>query len=115
MCGLKGCAHSGFLFYNTSTQRYAANEKVNLDPLLNGFIVTNTGNTLCVVNGQPILPNDFKSFGGNRAEIYMGRLDITFQPQAVPVIPAINECYVTQKFYVPAPAGPKQQADKLYE
>jgi hypothetical protein len=88
------------LYYNESDQAYNAPISVPLAKLLNGFTVKNTGNTIAIVNGAPVNPNGSKGTGGNRGEIYMGRLDIAFQlPVPAPPVP-INQVVVTQKYYI---------------
>lgn len=89
------------LFYNLIPMTYAANAKVEVDKMCNGFTVVNTGATAMVVNGTPLaapvapaLLGEAVQFGGNKGEIYTGRIDISFTTGA-------GRCIVTQKIYVP--------------
>lgn len=88
------------LFYNIYTTAYNANAKVIVDPRCNGVTVVNTGTTNMLVNGIPLAPpiapqllGESFSFGGNKEEIFYGRLDIGFTGGA-------GQCIVVQKFYV---------------
>lgn len=104
------------LFCNQSTQGYSQATMVPPDKLCNGFTVKNAGNTICIVNGEPIQPDDFKTFGMNRGEIYIGRIDLSFVlPTPAPPIPT-NQAFVTQKFYVnmgPKSASPPDLTDYI--
>jgi hypothetical protein len=87
------------LFYNISTDTYQLNTSVTPDKNLNGFTVKNSapigGNTV-FINGDPLVPGESKTVGGNRGEIFRGRIDITF---LVPAL-GVNSVVLTQKFYV---------------
>jgi len=79
---------------------YDQNTGVNVDPYCNGFTVVNTGATAMQVNGIPLAPpiapallGEAVSFGGNRDEIFSGRIDISFATGA-------GRCVVTQKIYL---------------
>lgn len=88
------------LFCNYATQEYSLQTMVPADKNCNGFTIKNAGNTICIVNGEPLQPGDFKTFGLNRGEIYIGRIDISFQlPAPAPPTPT-NSAFLTQKFYV---------------
>lgn len=85
--------------YATSEQTYTGVKNVQWAEYLNAFSIHNTGNTIVVFRGDPIPPGASKSIGGNRGEVYTGRLDIMFQlPSPAPPTP-INSCVVTQKYY----------------
>src|ERR1700684_1395392 len=87
------------LFYNISTDTYQGNVSITPDRNLNGFTIKNTapvgGNTV-FLNGDPLVPGESKTVGGNRGEIYRGRIDITFLNPAV----GPSSVVITQKFYV---------------
>jgi hypothetical protein len=89
------------LFYNLIPMTYAVNAKVEVDKHCNAFTVVNTGTTNMIVNGVPLAPpvapallGEAVQFGGNRGEIFIGRIDISFTTGA-------GRCIVTQKIYVP--------------
>ena len=88
------------LFYNLVPSTYNTNTKVEVDSFCNSFTVVNTGTTDMVVNGVPLAPpvapallGEAVQFGGNRAEIFIGRIDLSFTGGA-------GRCVVTQKIYV---------------
>lgn len=65
---------------------FTANAKVEIPQRTNGVTVVNTGNSVLIVQGIPLAPpvapaqlGEAYSFGGNRGEIFHGRLDINFQ------------------------------------
>ncbi len=89
-----------FLEYNTNCQPYQIDTIIPQDRFCNGMTFINRGNTIAVIQGDPLNPGESKSIGGNRGEIYKGRIDLNFQlPAIVPPVPA-NLLIVTQKFYV---------------
>lgn len=88
------------LFYTIINSTFSANAKVEVDKLCNGFTVVNIGNTNMTVNGVPLAPpiapmllGESTSFGGNRNEIFYGRIDIAFTGGA-------GRCIVSQKVYI---------------
>lgn len=86
--------------YDQNTGVYSTPQPVQWQRWLNGFFVHNTGTTNVVFGGDLITPGDSKSFGGNWAEIYKGRLDFFFQTP-VPAPPVItNQVRITQKYYL---------------
>jgi hypothetical protein len=89
-----------FLYYDTSTLLYAVPAKINLNIKSNGIVVKNGGNSLLIIDGESLIPNESKSFGGNRKEIFTGRHEISFQPQAVQPVPRVDLAVITEKFYV---------------
>lgn len=73
------------LAYNLSSMTYHANQRIEVDSRCNGFTVVNIGNSDCIVNGIPLAPpaapalqGEAAQFGGNRNEIYIGRIELTF-------------------------------------
>lgn len=95
-----GCGQEQFLRYNTDLQAYYKNTFVPVVKHCNGFVVKNIGTTICSVNGDPLQPGESKSVGGNRAEIYEGRIDLAFTLQTPPPLTIVNAATVTQKFYM---------------
>jgi hypothetical protein len=96
-----GCLREGWLYYDITTNSYAGLKSVVVDPYCNGFTVKNDGTTLVILNGEVIQPGESKSVGGNRKEIYRGRIDISFQEQVPAPTPIVNLCWVTIKYYRP--------------
>ena len=90
------------LQYNLSVQIYDASLQVPVMENCNGFSVRNiaplVGGATVIVMGDPLLPGQVKNIGGNRGEIYVGRLDIKFTPGG-----GIQQCLVTQKYYMNVP------------
>lgn len=89
------------LYYNVITSVITADTKLRVDDHCNSWQVINNGLTSCFVNGQQLFPGvagvasgESVSFGGNRAEIYFGRIDISFTGGA-------GSCTVFQKIYLP--------------
>lgn len=89
------------LFYDIVNSIYNANAKVQIDQYCNGVTIVNTGATVLTVNGislaapiAPALVGESVSFGGNRNEIFYGRIDIAFAAGAG------SRCVVQQKVYV---------------
>ena len=88
------------LKYNIITNIFDRVGSLNTDPLCNGFVIKNEGNTLVRVMGETILPNASKSVGGNYGEVYEGKVDLFFSlPTPAPLTP-VNLCIITQKVYV---------------
>lgn len=89
------------LHYNIVPTQYLKNGSVTIDKQCNGFTAKNTGNTLLTIMGEEIQPGQSKSIGGNRAEVFIGKVDFWFTgPSLIPAEPtAVNECIVTQKVY----------------
>lgn len=89
------------LNYNIETTFYRRNDSVVIDKLCNSVTIVNTGATAMTVNkvplAAPVAPNllgESFTFGGNRNEIFKGRIDIAFTGGA-------GQCIVAQKFYLP--------------
>jgi len=90
------------LYYNIVPSQYQRSIFVEVDPFCNGATVINTGTTAMTVNQIPLnagLPGtnngESYSFGGNKGEIYRGRLDISFTG-------GVGNCVVIQKIYIPS-------------
>jgi len=89
------------LFYDIVNSTYNANAHVQIDQFCNGVTVVNTGLVAVNVNGIPLAPpvapqllGEAISFGGNRNEIFYGRVDVAFAAGVG------ARCIVTQKVYV---------------
>jgi hypothetical protein len=85
---------------NFSTQSYNGNKHITVVRSCNGFTVKNRGNSILVINQDPLDPGESKAFGLNRGEVYTGRIDISFRAQAVQPVPRVDAAFVTQKFYL---------------
>lgn len=92
-----------FLKYNLSTTLETLSGFKEVVEKCNGFTVTNTGDTIVVVNDTILYPGtpgtflgDSRSFGGNKGELYVGKLKVSF------VLPlgVLPQLEITQKFYV---------------
>lgn len=84
------------LIYNLSVEVYSANVEVPVLEFCNGWTVRNLGVASCTVMGDPLATGESKSIGGNRGEIFIGRIDIRFGA-------GVANCVVTQKFYANIP------------
>jgi hypothetical protein len=89
------------LYYNITPVQYLVNSSIVVDPNCNSVTVINIGATIMTVNNIPLNPgtpgiNNGESFtfGGNRAEVFSGRIDISFTGGA-------GSCIVIQKIYIP--------------
>jgi hypothetical protein len=63
----------------------------------NGFTVRNIGTATVVFMGDPLAAGEVKQVGGNRGEIYVGRLDLKFSGVGT------TAALVTQKYYMNVP------------
>jgi hypothetical protein len=91
------------LQYNVQTTVISGPSQIPTVEFCNGFSIKNTGNSVVVIMDDQLAAGESKSFGGNRGEIYIGRIDLKFIAAAVPVIPRIDGCVITEKFYVNIP------------
>lgn len=89
------------LFYNESYTQYRQDGGIVVDPMCNAWTVINIGTTVAHVNGVPLNPGvpgtsngESWANGGNRGEIFIGRVDLRFDTGAGVVI-------FIQKFYEP--------------
>jgi hypothetical protein len=94
-------AKEKILFFNAIAKINTTGGNVLVDKFCNGFTVVNIGGSIATVNGWQLSPpaagetlGDSFTFGGNKGEIYRGRIDITF---AAAVNPAV---LITQKVYM---------------
>ncbi len=89
------------LYYNTIINEYQRAASVVVDKFCNGVTVINIGTSVMRANQIPLNPgtpgtNNGESwtFGGNRGEVYSGRIDISFTGNA-------GSALVIQKVYIP--------------
>jgi len=87
------------LQYNLSVQEYNVATQIATQEFCNGFVVRNIGTSTVIFMGDPLAPNESKSVGGNRGEIYVGRMDLFFENTGA----QIDACLVTQKCYMNIP------------
>jgi hypothetical protein len=85
------------LQYNISVQIYDGSTEIPVMDFCNGFTVRNIGTASLVVNGDVLAMNETKAVGGNRGEIYVGRIDLNFQGAGTQM------ALVTQKYYMNVP------------
>ncbi len=92
------------LSYNIITQTIRTNQGIVLDERCNGVTAVNIGTTNGNVHGVPLAPPSAGSllgesfaFGGNRNEVFEGRIDVSF--------PGGNDngnrILIMQKIYLP--------------
>lgn len=90
------------LHYNINWQNVTRAMSATVPQKCNGFTIKNTGTTVVILNGQiPIVPGSSIAIGGNYAEVYAGRVDITFETPAPPPATITNSCVVMFKHYMP--------------
>lgn len=89
-----------FLHYDAKTIPAQQAGAVPLPEWTNGFTVENTGNTDVLIDDNIIVPGDFKAFGGNYGEIFVGDCTLKFALPAIPPLVPVNSAMVTAKFYV---------------
>jgi hypothetical protein len=87
------------LQYNLSVQIYNADVQAPVMENCNGFTIRNLGTALVTVMGDPLSTGQVKNVGGNRGEIYVGRLDIKFTNTGAQT----QSVLVTQKYYMNVP------------
>jgi hypothetical protein len=78
-CGGACSGSKGWLLFNTSTQQYTKQRSVTVEKLCNNVTVINKGTTLVLWNGLPLNPGESMTVGGNESEVFVGRVDISFQ------------------------------------
>ena len=89
------------LYYNVVPKRVIVSGQVKTEKYCNSVEVVNVGTVVAVVNGLSLNPpaagevlGDSTSWGGNKGEIYIGRIDIQFAA-------AGGAVFVRQKIYQP--------------
>jgi hypothetical protein len=93
---------SKYQMYDTITQIYTSSGNVEMQPLCNGYTVTNTGNDIVTVDDKILYPGtvgtslgDSFVVGGNACEV-IARKQIKIQFAAV-TGPAVE---ITQKYFI---------------
>ena len=81
------------------------NGSVIIEEYANSITIINIGLTIAEVNYIPLNPGtpgvnngESVSFGGNRGEIFNGRIDIAFPVGAVGSVIVIQKCYLPAQF-----------------
>lgn len=90
------------LYWNTLEKVVRKNGDITIDKYCNGVEIVNIGADVVTVNQRPLNPpaagevlGDSYTKGGNRAEIFVGRITLAFQTVVNPAV------LVTQKVYLP--------------
>lgn len=92
-----------FLRYNTTdAELYSASTVVKRVQNCNGYMATNTGDTIVRVNGMILYPGvpginigDSITEGGNAGEVFLGNIKIAFDAGG-----AAPEVSIKQKYYI---------------
>lgn len=86
--------------YNMVSIQYQQPADIIVDDHCNGYHVINIGTTVCFINKIPLNPGvpgvsngESISFGGNRGEVFRGRIELEFAGGA-------GNAVVTQKVYI---------------
>lgn len=87
------------LRYNLNARTFTAPANVSFADFTNGFTVRNTGTTWLIASGILLKPGESFAIGGNRGEIFEGRIDLKFQLQSPAPAVVVNEALVSEKFY----------------
>jgi hypothetical protein len=99
---------SGYQKYNISTVNYNSGGVITRDTPMNGFTVTNIGDTAAMVNGMligpaipPAVVGDSISIGGNENEQFVGHLTLSFVIPlgANPLVEVVQKFFITQSDY----------------
>jgi hypothetical protein len=85
------------LQYNLSIQVYSVTCEIPVMDNCNGFTVRNIGTATAILMGDALSTNEVKAVGGNRGEIYVGRIDLKFTGAGT------RQVLVTQKYYMNIP------------
>lgn len=71
--------NKNILYYDiVSSQQISKNGNLEIFPYCNGITFFNTGTATATINGIPLVTNASMSFGGNKGEIFQGRVTISF-------------------------------------
>lgn len=89
---------------NSVTRTFGVATKITLDAQCNTLAVKNAGNSICLINQDPLVPGEVKIFGAWQNEILTGKYEFSFQtPPGVPITYVQNdEAVVTQLYYLPS-------------
>lgn len=88
---------------NSNTQTYTTSTKITLDLLSNSLSVKNAGNSLLLLNNDPLQPGETKIFSVWPGEILVGKYNFYFQtPPVVPIGYVQDDmAVVTEMYYLP--------------
>lgn len=93
-------------YYNTVPRNVQQAAQIKTERFCNGFTAINIGATVATVNGVPLNPpaagevlGDSYNDGGNKGEIFIGRIDIAFASNVGANV------LVIQKIYIPHYGG----------
>lgn len=89
------CNCEKLLSYNVSVMTFTQNSRVDLDPRCNGVTVKNAGTSTANFNGVILAPNESIAIGGNRGELYTGRVDVSFSGSGTNLINVIQKYYIS--------------------
>jgi hypothetical protein len=87
------------LRYNMGVRIFTTAANVPFAQYANGFTVRNSGTTWLLAAGILLKPGESFAIGGNRAEIFEGRIDLKFTTQSPAPATVVNEATITEKFY----------------
>jgi hypothetical protein len=85
------------------TNTYTTLTKITLDQLSNSLAVKNAGNSICLLNNDPLQPGEVKIFTAWPEEILTGKYNFYFQTPAVVPIGYVQDdmAVVTEQYYLP--------------
>jgi hypothetical protein len=92
-------------YYSTMQRNVVTTGPVKVDRLCNAWEAINIGTIVATVNGIPLNPpaagevlGDSTSDGGNKGEIYVGRIDVQFAAAAGGNVIIKQKIYITDYF-----------------
>lgn len=88
------CNCEKLLTYNVSVKIFTQNGRVDLDKLCNGVTVKNAGTSMANFNGVILSPGESIAIGGNRGELFDGRVDVFFSGAGTNLLNVIEKFYV---------------------
>jgi len=85
------------------TNAYTTPTKITLDQLSNCLAVKNAGNSILLINNDPLVPAETKIFSAWPQEVLVGKYYIDFRtPASVPVGYVQDDfAVVTEQYYLP--------------
>jgi hypothetical protein len=95
-----------WLYVDTRTTPYNLAGNITLDQMSAGITVKNTGNSICIVNGDPLQPTESKGFAPPWNALLKGRYALKFQTPATvpPGYVQADSAVVTEMYYIPNPS-----------
>lgn len=91
---------SDFIKWSEDTQIVTRPGLVTLNKWVNSVTVKNSGTTDLYVNNDKIVPDAWKSYGGEPRSLFVGSIELRWMIQSPAPTDIINEATVTQIFYV---------------